>query len=100
MINQANGEYNRAVPRARGEAEQKVSEAEGYAKKRINEAEGDAARFKAQLAAYLEAPEVTRRRLYLETMQETLAPLAGKVILDDAASGVLPLLNLTPASNP
>ncbi len=94
-INIANGEYNKAIPRARGEAEQRISAAEGYASQRINEAEGDAAAFDARLAAYVEAPEVTRLRLYLETMAEVLPRVRGKVILDEAAgAGVLPLLDL------
>ncbi len=95
MINIANGEYNKAIPRARGEADQEISAAEGYAKKRINEAEGDVAAFNAQLAEYVKAPEVTRRRLYLETMAEVLSQVRSKVILDDSvAGGLLPLLNL------
>jgi membrane protease subunit HflK len=94
MINKANGEYNRAVPRARGEAEQKISAAEGYATKRINEAEGDAARFIAQLVEYEKAPDVTRKRLYLETMREVLSAVPGKIILDESAPQFLPFLNL------
>jgi len=95
LINVANGEYNKEVPRARGEAAQKIRAAEGYAKKRVNEAEGDAAAFNAQLAEYIKAPEVTRRRLYLETMAEVLPTVGRKIIIDgDAGAGVLPLLNL------
>jgi len=93
-INIANGEYNKAIPRARGEASQAISAAEGYAKKRINEAEGDVAAFNAQFAEYLKAPAVTRRRLYLETMAEVLPQVRGKIILDENATGIVPLLNL------
>jgi membrane protease subunit HflK len=94
-INIANGEYNKSIPRARGEAEQGISAARGYAKKRINEAEGDAAAFTAVLAEYLKAPEVTRQRLYLETMTEVLSQVRGKIILDEGlGGGMLPLLNL------
>ncbi len=99
-INTASGNYNQIIPKARGEAEQKIKGAEGYAAKRINEAEGDAARFKAVLTEYLKAPEVTKKRLYLETMGEVLSQVPGKVILDDKASSFLPLMNLrqsTPA---
>jgi membrane protease subunit HflK len=96
-INVANGEYNKVVPRARGEADQKVSEAEGYAIKRINEAQGDVARFKALLEQYQKAPEVTRQRLYLETMTEVIPNLGTKIILDDAAKQFLPLMNLQQA---
>ena len=94
-INIANGEYNKSIPRARGEADQGISAARGYAKKRINEAEGDAAAFTAVLAEYLKAPEVTRQRLYLETMTEVLSQVRGKIILDEGlGGGMLPLLNL------
>ena len=94
QINLANGEYNKAVPRARGMAEQKVSEAEGYALRRVNEARGDAEKFTAVLTEYLKAPEVTRQRLYLETMQKVLPQIERKIILDEKASSVLPLLNI------
>ncbi len=94
MINQANGEYNKVVPRASGEAERKLRDAEGYALKRVNEAQGDVARFTALLEQYEKAAEVTRRRLYLETMAEILPNLGGKIILDEDASQFLPLMNL------
>jgi len=94
-VNIANGEYNKAIPRTRGEADQRISAAEGYAMQRINEAEGDVSAFNALLAEYTKAPEVTRRRLYLETMAEVLSSVKSKTILDgDLSSGVLPLLNL------
>jgi modulator of FtsH protease HflK len=95
-INVASGEYNKTVPRARGEAQEKISTAEGYAIRRINEAEGDANRFQAVFAEYSKAPAVTRQRLYLEALGEILPRLKGKVVLDDAARQVLPLLQLTP----
>jgi len=94
-INIANGEYNKAIPRARGQAEQRISAAEGYARQRINEAQGDASAFNALLAAYVKAPAVTRRRLYLETMANVLPRVRSKIVLDaSAAGGVLPLLDL------
>jgi membrane protease subunit HflK len=96
MINVANGEYNKVVPRAAGEAEQKIQEAEGYALKRVNEAEGDVAKFNAVLEEYIKAPEVTKRRLYLETMRNVIPRLGTKVILDKEATQVLPLLQLGP----
>jgi membrane protease subunit HflK len=96
-INVANGEYNKAVPKARGTAGQKISEAEGYALRRVNEARGDAERFTAQLAEYMKAPEVTRQRLYLETMAEVLPTLERKIILDEKAGSILPMLPLDQA---
>ena len=94
MINEALTEFNRAVPRARGEALQTIQEAEGYATDRVNRAEGDAARFVALYDAYRRAPEVTRRRLYLETMLELLPQIRQKVIIDQDIDGLLPLLSL------
>src|SRR5262245_4360810 len=93
-INEAWAEYNKAVPRAKGEAEQAVRAAEGYALERVNNAEGDAKRFDALYEEYRKAPAVTRKRLYLETMQELLPKLGKKLILDERARGVLPLLQL------
>lgn len=93
-INVANGQYNREVPKARGEAEQQISEAEGYATQRTNEAEGDAAKFNALYAEYEKAPEVTKRRIYLETVQEVIPQLGKKVIVDEDAQQILPLLPL------
>tara|TARA_R110002096_G_scaffold430725_1_gene645031 strand:- start:11832 stop:12812 length:981 start_codon:yes stop_codon:yes gene_type:complete len=94
-INVANGEYNRVVPKARGEADKTISEAEGYATMRINEAEGDAARFTSQFTEYEKAPEVTRRRLYLESMEIVMPRLGKKVILDESVDQLLPFLPLT-----
>jgi membrane protease subunit HflK len=93
-INVANGEYNKIIPRAKGDAERRLSEAQGYAAKRVNEARGDAERFSALLAEYLKAPEVMRQRLYLETMRDVMPQFERKVIIDDKAPQVLPLLQL------
>ncbi len=99
LINEARAEYNKVVPRASGEAEQTLLQAEGYALDRVNRAQGDATRFKALHAAYRVSPEVTRRRLHLETMERILPTLGGKVFMDRDASGVLPLLNLESLRN-
>lgn len=94
MINDARAEYNKVIPRARGEAQQTILEAEGYALNRVNRAQGESARFRAVQEAYRRAPEVTRRRLYLETMERILPAMGGKLYLDDGARGVVPLLPL------
>ena len=94
LINEANGEYNRVVPKASGLAAQKISAAEGYAIQRTNEAEGDVTRFKQLLAQYEKAPAITKQRLYLETMNEVLPKLGQKIILDEDAKQFLPLMNL------
>ena len=94
MINEANGEYNKEVPRARGVADQKIQAAAGYALKRVNEAHGDVALFKAMLKEYSKSPKITRQRMYLETMQEVVPALGRKIILDQDASQILPMLQL------
>lgn len=94
LINEARAEYNKVVPRASGEAEQAILQAEGYALERVNRAEGDAERFKDLYEAYRRAPQVTRRRMHLETMERILPKIGGKVFIGNDASGVLPLLNL------
>ena len=94
MINEARGEYNRVIPRASGEAQQTVLQAEGYALDRVNRAEGNAVRFRAIYEEYRQAPEVTRRRLYLETMQRILPQVGQKLFVDKDTTGVLPLLSL------
>jgi membrane protease subunit HflK len=96
-INIANGEYNKSIPRARGLAAQTIRAAEGYAKKRINEAEGNVSKFNALLAEYSKAPDVTRRRIYLETMAEVLPQVKDKLIVSDDLKGLVPLLNLRSA---
>lgn len=95
-INVANGEYNKVIPRARGQAEQSIQAAQGYAIKRVNEAQGDVSRFNAVLEEYLKAPEVTRRRMYLETMQEVVPKMGKKIVIDSEASQILPLMQLNP----
>jgi len=94
LINEAQGEYNQVIPRARGEAKQTILQAQGYALDRVNRSQGDATRFKAVHDAYRRAPEVTRRRMYLETMARVLPRLGSKLILDDQAEGVISLLPL------
>ena len=94
MINDARAQFNREVPAARGEALRAVEQAEGYAVDRVNRSEGDAARFRSVYESYRRAPEVMRRRLYLETMLELLPSIRQKVIIDQDIDGLLPLLNL------
>jgi membrane protease subunit HflK len=94
-VNEALQAFNQEVPRERGEVERTIAKAEGYAINRTNTAKGDVARFNSLLTEYRKAPEVTRRRLYLETMREIL-PTAKQVYVFDAEqpSSVLPLLDL------
>ena len=94
LINEARRDYNKVIPLAEGEKDQRIREADGYRLKRINEAEGDVARFNALLTEYSKAPEVTRRRIYIETMQEVMPDIRSKIILDERTPNLLPLLNL------
>lgn len=92
MINEANRQLNQAIPKAEGTANRVIAEAEGYATERVNRAHGETARFSAVLAEYRNAPEVTRSRLYLETLHEALPRIGSVVVVKDGQ--VLPLLNL------
>jgi len=94
MVYQAREEYNKAVPAAKGNAEKTIKSAEGYALDRINRAKGDAARFLSLYAEYSKAKDVTRRRIYLETMKDLFPRLGSKYIIDADQKNVLPLLNL------
>jgi len=94
LINQARGEYNRVIPRAEGEALQAILQAEGYSLDRVNRSQGDASRFKSLYEAYRRSPNVTRRRMYLETMAKVLPRMGSKLYIDKDAEGVLPILPL------
>lgn len=93
-INQAWSEYNQEIPKAEGEAKQVIQSAEGYATERVNNAQGDATRFKAIYREYVRAPLVTRKRLYLEAINEILPKVNRKIIFDENLKNLLPLLNL------
>jgi membrane protease subunit HflK len=95
-INEAWAEYNQEIPRARGLAEQAIEAAEGYGVDRVNRAKGDAQRFVALEEEYRKAPEVTRQRLYLETLARVLPAAGKKLIFDERAKGILPLFPLGP----
>jgi modulator of FtsH protease HflK len=94
QINDAKTAFNKVIPAARGQAEETVAQAGAYSIERTNRARGEAGRFTALRLAYEAAPEVTRQRLYLETMGTALARADSKVIVSDGAAGVLPLLQL------
>lgn len=99
LRNEAEAYRNDIIPRARGEAEQLIQQASAYREQVVNLAQGDAQRFAQVLAAYSQAPEVTARRMYLETMQEVLGG-TNKVIIDqNKGSGVVPFLPLNELTN-
>jgi len=93
-INEAWAEYNNEIPKATGVAEQAIRAAEGYAMERVNNAKGDASRFTAVYQEYARAPLVTRKRLYLETINEVMQKIGKKIIMDGQQKNLLPLLNL------
>jgi membrane protease subunit HflK len=96
-INQAQAAYNREIPKAKGNAEQMISEAEGYALERVNKAEGEADRFLSVLKDYRQAKEVTKRRLYLESMRKMLDKVDNIYVIDADQKGLVPLLDLQKA---
>jgi len=94
LINQAKSTYNQRVPKARGEAQQMISEAEGYAIQRVNEADGRAQKFTDIYTEYREAPHVTRRRYYLETMRDILPKAGQKFVVTESEANILKLMDL------
>src|SRR5690625_2163059 len=99
LINEAESEYNKVVPRARGQAQETIQKAEGYAAERVNNAQGEVSRFNDLYKEYIKAPEVTRRRIYLETMNKVLPKLGNKIITDENGNNVLPLLQMKMQNN-
>jgi len=93
-INEAWSEYNQEIPKATGEAIQTIRAAEGYAMERVNNSKGDANRFIAIYREYARAPLVTRKRMYLETINLILPKIGKKIIFDEKQKNILPLLNL------
>ncbi|MCY4444815.1 MAG: FtsH protease activity modulator HflK [Proteobacteria bacterium] len=104
-INQAEQEYNRRIPEAQGKAEQTIRDAEAFAVHLINHAKGDSAKFNQIYAEYVKAPDITKKRVYLQTMREIFRNHQGLTIIDEDAKGILPVygpLNselLAPAAN-
>ncbi|NRA64739.1 MAG: FtsH protease activity modulator HflK [Pseudobacteriovorax sp.] len=90
-INAAEREYNRVIPEARGKAEQLLADAEAYAIDTINRAKGNAERFSNVLTEYKKAPSITRKRLYIEAMEEILEQTDGFVLVDEGAKGLMPI---------
>ena len=90
----AEAAVEREIPKAEGTAKKTIEAAEGYAVKRVNEALGAASRFTQVFEEYKKAPEITRQRIYLETMSDIYQAVDRKIIIDESVNGVLPLLNL------
>ncbi len=97
LVNEAEQQYNKVIPKARGEAKGRIEGAHGYAIERTNIAKGDAARFLSVLEEYQKAKDVTRKRLYLETMEAVLPKVSEVYVIDKEQRSLLPLLNVGPS---
>lgn len=98
MINEATKQANQEIPRAKGEANRLIAEAEGYAIERVNQARGETVRFSSILAEYRASPEVTRTRMYLETLNQVLPKVGAVYVIQNGQTGPIPLLNMHQAT--
>jgi len=94
MINEARKDYNKVIYQAEGKAKRVIKEAEGYAIERVNEAKGDIQLFNNVSREYKKAPNITKDRLYIETMRKVLSNVPNKTIIDAKLKNILPLLNM------
>lgn len=94
LINEGKESYNKEIPRAQGEADRLVQIAQGYAAERVNKARGDVSRFVSVYEEYRKAPDVTRRRLYYEMMEEVFKDAQGTELIDRRFNNFLPMKNL------
>lgn len=99
LINQAEKTYNSVIPKAKGAAEKLVAEAEGYSSALVNRALGDAEKFEAILKEYKKAPSITKKRIYIETMEEVFSRFEDLTIVDPKIKGLLPVYNNKQGSN-
>jgi membrane protease subunit HflK len=95
LVNEAQETYNRVIPKASGDAKKLIEEAYGYQSQRINNAQGETQRFNDILVEYNNAPEVTRTRMYLETMKEILPGVQSVYVIDKDQQSPIPLLNIS-----
>lgn len=94
MVNEAEGFANDILPKARGVAAEMINQAQGYAASRVKHAEGEAGRFELVYEAYVKAPRVTRKRMYLETMEVVLPEVDKIIVGSEIANGLIPVLPL------
>jgi len=94
MINDAQQAYNQKIPKAMGEARQTLTQAEGYALDRVNRSQGDASRFLDILTEYQKAPDITRRRMYLESFGDLLGRIDRLFVIDGSQHNLLPMFDL------
>lgn len=96
VINQAEKSYNEIIPEAKGKAEKLISEAQGYAESLMNRSRGDADKFLAVMKEYKKAPAITKKRLYIEAMEEIFSKLENVTVVDPKVKGLMPLFNKIP----
>ncbi len=100
LINQARGTYNKIIPESEGKAERLITEAKAYAIRIVNQAKGDAKKFEQVLVAYRKAPDITRKRMYLETMHEIFSGSQKLIIVDSNLKGILPVFGKLDSIDP
>jgi membrane protease subunit HflK len=98
LENEANKEKNTLLPKARAQRDKLIREAEGYAARRRSEVKGEIDALMVQYEQFAKAPEETRQRLYLESLQKVLSNVENKTIIDSDLQQLLPLLNLSEGS--
>jgi len=98
LINDALANYNKVIPKAKGQAQEAIQQAQGYAIDRVNRSEGEAKRFDDLYTEYIRAPEVTKKRIFLETMEQILPKIGNKIITDENGAKVLPLFEMSGSS--
>jgi membrane protease subunit HflK len=98
LVNEAQETYNRVIPKARGDAKKIIQEAFGYKSERINDAQGETSKFLDILKEYRNAPEVTKQRMYLETMKKVIPEVESVYVIDEDQQSPIPLLNVTSKS--
>lgn len=94
FINEGQEAYNAEIPKAQGEADKQIQEAEGYATERVNKAKGDVARYNSVYEEYKKSPEVTKERIYLETMDEIFGGETKPELIDGQLENLVPIKNL------
>jgi membrane protease subunit HflK len=94
LINEGKEAYNQEIPKVRGQAKQLIQEAQGYAAERVNNAQGDVARFVSVLDEYETSPDVTRTRLYIETIEDIFGKQTDTDLIDRELESFLPIKNL------
>jgi membrane protease subunit HflK len=95
LVTEAEAAYNKVIPKASGDAKRIVEEANGYAAQRINDSKGETVRFLAIMKEYQAAKDVTRQRMYLETLRDVLPTVKNIYVIDKEQRSILPFLDIS-----